>query len=435
LKSLLRSIPVLVLALCAAASASTVTGTVTNGTTGKPAAGDRVLLIKLAQGMQEAGHTKTDANGHFKLDVPEDGMPHLLRVFHQDVTYHKMVPPGTTSADVAVYDAGKKIAGVGVTADVMRFQAQNSELQGIRLFAVDNQSSPPRTQMGEKNFEFYLPDGAVVDDGMAMTEGGQPLKSMPTLEAQKNRYEFDFPLRPGTTQFQVVFHLPYNGQATIFPKALYPARHFVVMLAKTMQFTPGPGTAFRSMKDPQQPESVVQVASNTKLGQPLSFSISGTGTIADAQQQSNNDQASAQTAGNQADGGAEAAGGTSPDSRPGGGLGPPIDAPGPLQNYWPYILGAFAVLLAGGAVYTMKHPQHAAVLDSGAVATPEARSTARPPSVGRSGLLLDALKEELFELEMEHKQGRISQQEYESARAALDQTLERALKRQAAKAT
>jgi len=41
-------------------------------------------------------------------------------------------------------------------------------------------------------------------------------------------------------------------------------------------------------------------------------------------------------------------------------------------------------------------------------------------------MLLEGLKEELFQLEVEHKQGRISQQEYESAKAALDQTLQRA---------
>ena len=53
----------------------------------------------------------------------------------------------------------------------------------------------------------------------------------------------------------------------------------------------------------------------------------------------------------------------------------------------------------------------------------------RRPAAGRSGLLLEALKEELFQLEVEHKQGSISQPEYERARAALDQTLERAIKR------
>jgi hypothetical protein len=48
-------------------------------------------------------------------------------------------------------------------------------------------------------------------------------------------------------------------------------------------------------------------------------------------------------------------------------------------------------------------------------------------------VLLSALKEELFELEVEHKQGRISQEEYDRTKAALDQTLERALKRENAK--
>jgi hypothetical protein len=52
-----------------------------------------------------------------------------------------------------------------------------------------------------------------------------------------------------------------------------------------------------------------------------------------------------------------------------------------------------------------------------------------------SSMLLEGLKEELFQLEVEHKQGHISQQEYESAKAALDQTLQRALKREAAKQT
>jgi len=49
-------------------------------------------------------------------------------------------------------------------------------------------------------------------------------------------------------------------------------------------------------------------------------------------------------------------------------------------------------------------------------------------------MLLEALKEEIFQLEVEHKQGVISQVEYESAKSALDHTLQRALKREAQKA-
>ncbi|HYA18073.1 MAG TPA: hypothetical protein VEF06_11435, partial [Bryobacteraceae bacterium] len=55
------------------------------------------------------------------------------------------------------------------------------------------------------------------------------------------------------------------------------------------------------------------------------------------------------------------------------------------------------------------------------------------PQSSTSSMLLEGLKEELFQLEVEHKQGRISQQEYEKTKAALDQTLQRALKRATAK--
>src|SRR5437660_11455078 len=97
----------------------------------------------------------------------------------------------------------------------MRFQAQGNELQGIRLFAVDNHSDPPRTQMNDQNFEFYLPDGAEVDQSMGMTAGGQPINSAPVRERETNRYAFAFPWRPRETQFRVASHTPSSGPLTI----------------------------------------------------------------------------------------------------------------------------------------------------------------------------------------------------------------------------
>ncbi len=241
------------IALCAllllsSASAQTLSGTLKNGTTNKPAGGDDVVLIKLGEGMEEAARTKADAGGHFSFKLPDAG-PHLIRAIHQGVTYHRMAPPGTDSVELQVFDVSKKIEGISVTADVMRFQAQGNQLQGTRLFAVNNTSDPPRTQMNDQNFEFYLPEGARIADASAETAGGQPINSAPVPQKDKNRYAFIFPLRPGQTLFQVGFELPYSGEASIDPKALYPAQHFVVMLPKTMQFSAGPG---RIRKNPVQ---------------------------------------------------------------------------------------------------------------------------------------------------------------------------------------
>ena len=57
-----------------------------------------------------------------------------------------------------------------------------------------------------------------------------------------------------------------------------------------------------------------------------------------------------------------------------------------------------------------------------------APTAARPRSV-----LITGVKEELFQIEVERKRGQISQAEFERVKAALDQTLDRALKREAHK--
>src|SRR5277367_1369103 len=100
LPSFLRRVVVaaaLTAALSGFAFADSITGVVTNKTTNKPAAGDDVVLIRLQQGMQEAARTKTDAKGHFSLDVPanESQAIHLVRVTHDKANYFRPAPPGT----------------------------------------------------------------------------------------------------------------------------------------------------------------------------------------------------------------------------------------------------------------------------------------------------------------------------------------------------
>lgn len=379
--------------------------------------------------MEEAGRTKTDARGKFHFDLKDSGGPHLIRAIHQEVTYHKMAPPGTTAVEMQVFDVAKKVDGISVTADVMRFQSEGSQLQGIRLFAVDNKSAPQRTQMNDQNFEFRMPEGSQIDQAMARTAGGQPINATAVPQSEKNRFAFIFPLRPGQTEFQISFHLPYSGKLKIDPKLLYPAEHFVVMLPKSMQFAPATASSFESMADPQTPDGVVQVASRAQPGQDVSFTVSGTGRLQD------DSQAAAGQAGG-APGGASG-GGAMPqgrDARPGGGLGPPIDAPDPLQKYRWYILGGFCLVLAAGAVWvgmrqSLAVPTASSTSYDAALSATPPLPPARPASAPQSSLM-DVLKEELFQLEIDRKQGKVSQPEYEKHKAALDHTLDRALQRQ-----
>ena len=225
-----------------------------------------------------------------------------------------------------------------------RYQTDGKQLQGITLYAIRNQSQPPRTLADDKRtFEIVLPDGAEVESAQAKGPGGQPIAVELSPASQKNHYAFNYPLRPGETQFQVSYHMPYSGEASISPKPLADVQHFVVMTPKGMTFTPKDPQQFQSM--PDETGAGIMVVTNVKPGQDLSFRIAGAGIFqAEGQQR--------------AQGGGEAAGGAvggpqaaANDNRPGGGLGAPVDAPDPLHEYRAIILGAFALVLVMGGAY------------------------------------------------------------------------------------
>jgi hypothetical protein len=319
-----------------------------------------------------------------------------------------MAPPGTNSVDVSVYDVGQKVEGVHAIAELMFLQAAQGTLNITRIFSVSNNSKPARTQMNDANFEFYVPETAQIDEASAQTAGGQPLNLSPTPQAQKGRYAFVFPLRPGDTQFQVTYHLPYSGKTTIDPRLIYPLQHFVAIIPRAMQFSPRQPGIYEAKQPPSQPDAIAQLADNPQPGQKLAFDISGNGLLRNEEEQAS---------------GGEASSGAAADARPGGGIGAPIDAPDPLDNYRYYILGGFGIVLVAGAIYTVNRSRSSHV-------SPQLEgTTASSPAQVASGGLLQGLKDELFQLEIERQQGQISEEEYLKAKTALDHTLARAIKR------
>lgn len=424
----------MLLALTAAASALTITGTVKNATTGKPSPGDTVELLALQQAMTVLATTKTDATGSFSFNVDDASSPHLVRVTHEGVSYFPAggpLQPGATSTSIEVYDAGNKVPDVATNVDVVRLQSDGSNLQVMELIAIKNGSNPPRTLKGEKTYEFYLPEKAEIDQVLVQAPGGMAVNTSAASEGS-GKYAFNYALKPGETRFEVAYHMPYAGQASFAPKMSGDVQHFVVMMPKSMTFEAKSGAKFSPMDDQN---SNVQVATNVTAGTNLAFQISGTGMLQDDQQQASGGQEQSQQGGSAQGGEAMA------QNRPGGGLGPPTDAPDPLHNYrWP-ILGGLGIILACGAVFVVSRSNQqvgeksAAPVKTAVVvkpATPSAAPVAAasstvPPDKG--SMLLEGLKEELFQLEIEKQQGRISENEYQSAKAALDQTLKRALAR------
>ncbi len=388
-----------------------LTGTATNGTTNKPAAGDSVVLLKPGQSMEEVSRSKVDSSGKFTIMVPEDGMPvHAIRVNHQGVDFVKPVRAGETSVQITVYDAEPILDGIKVTNQSEIYTAaDSSSLSGVEFFVINNTSTPPKAQPA---FQFYLPDGAKLVDGQAISGELMPVRRTPVPLDEKNKYEFRYPLRPGVTQFEVRFTIPYGGTINLNSKVASNVEKFYVVTPKTIKFNGG-GSGFHAEEWPVEPGLAVDsnVIDQPAAGKQVAYELSGTGNFPDAP---------AQTASNNGRGG----GGAQENNRPGGGMGIPNASPIPLDSSKLGFLGALVGFLAvGGAIVFFMNRQPVAVPAGAAMAMGRAQQQ------NHSAALLDALKEEMFQLESERVKNKISQQDYEKAKAALDNTLQRAMKR------
>ncbi len=403
-----------VLMLSISGFAASITGTVSNKTRNKPAAGDDVVLVKLAATMEEEARTKTDARGRFtfELKANDGNAPHLVRVNHEGVNYFHPAPPGTDSVDIDVYDSAREVAGITGLADVTRVQADNGQMNVTEMWVLKNQSKPPRTRMSDRTFEITLPQNAVIDSSAAAGPGGMPVSSPPTPTGEKGNYKFIFPVRPGETRFQVAYHLPYSGSFAFTQQPKVAMEDVVVLLPKSMEFQSS-GTEFQASNDEKGMN--IYVARNVAAGQKLAYSVSGTGEIPREAQENEDQNASANPG--------------APDNRPGGGLGAPIDAPDPLHKYRWWLLGGLAAALAAGAFYIMQQRPAAAPASIPAAARKDGSVPARQSAPLYGGSLVEALKEELFQLESDRLQGHISPAEYEQARSALDLIIKRALAR------
>jgi hypothetical protein len=415
------------------AFADSITGIATNKTTNKPAAGDDVVLIRLAQGMQEAARTKTDAKGRFTLEIPDgDTGMHLVRVTHDKANYFRPAPPGTQSVEVEVFNAATKVKGVSSEADVMRIQTDESgkALRVIENFFVKNESNPPLTQFSDRPFEFYLPEGAVVEGSAALAPGGMPVQASPTPLGEPNHYAFIFPIRPGETRFQLSYRLPYSGSLKFAPRLMMPTDTVAIMMPKSMAFKPGPSSPYAPVTE--ETTAQTYVARNAQPSQALDFTVSGTGQMP-------RDTGAAAAGGDAASNAAAPSGAASSaasDTRPGGGLGTPLDPEGtndPWAKYKWWILGGLGLAMAVGAGMMLKGGPAQAVAASGAGAfapAPVGRGATGTGAVGTGpDSLLAAMKEELFALETDKLQGRLSESEYVEHKAALEVVLRRALSR------
>jgi hypothetical protein len=437
--------------------AGTVTGTVTNKTTGRPSAGDSVVLVDVQAGMADAATATTDAKGQYSLQSPGPGGAFLVRVNHQGATYFIGAPQSGTGGDVTVYDVAAKVDGVAIDADMLLVEGAGGMLRVQERYLVRNTSLPPKAQFSDKTFEVVLPPDAELDGASATRPGGLGTNTRLVPLGQKGHYSFNVPIQPDQGQketlFEVQYHISYSGKYTFKPQLGMPADNLVVYVPKSMTFSGAQGAEFQSVQD--DPRVLTNIAKNVHPGQTIAFTIAGEGQMPpDAQQRSGMNPQAAMGMG--APGTSDTA---TPAGAPGGGIGNPIGTPDPLTKYKWWILGGLTLLLAAAAIYLLRSrggspspvPSYTSVPDlegrplpavprSIAPVTsfspppkapePVTHSPVYSPSVSSSkAALLGILKEELFAIESEKVSGTLSPEEYAEIKAGLEAVLKRALKK------
>jgi len=405
-------------AAVAGTSAGTVTGTVRNGTTGKPAAGVEMILIQLQGGMQPIANTKTDAEGHYRFDNPNIGAaPMLLRAVYRGVLYHEPLTPGKTTVDVQVFEPTDKAGSFAVTAHAIILQPKGSDLVVGEEYNIENKTQPPVAYYrSDGSFIFSLPEGAKLSDVSAVSASGMPVIQSP-IDKEKNQKAISYAFRPGDSGVRVAYQVPYaDNQTKLTFVSPYPAGRLAVFAPPTVQVS-GDGLASAGQEQGFNVYMREAVAANT----PLQVSISGTAPPPPEDGAANGalgDNSQNPSVNSRADSGAEAP------------TASVTALPARLDSLKWVLVSGFAAIFALGLVYLWRRPDVAAA----GVGTIEPAPSMRPEKFAAANAAvagvnrevrgsLDELKDNLFRLELRRQAGTISEEDYIREHARIETLL------------
>jgi hypothetical protein len=211
-------------AACLAGAAFAVDGTVINRSTGKPANDATVTLYKLGQAGPEAVESvHTDAQGKFVIKQNADAGPHNLQTTYEGVTYPHMLRPGspTTGLTLTVYSASKQPGAAKVANHFLILQPSQSQMIVSEVFLYRNDGTTAYNDPDNGTLKFFLPPaakGAV--KVQAKGPNGMPLDQLAQKTAKPDVYKVDFPIKPGETQFEVSYAVPYSSPSRFGSKDL-----------------------------------------------------------------------------------------------------------------------------------------------------------------------------------------------------------------------
>lgn len=184
-------------------------------------------VIGLGGGMSVLKSAVTDAAGKFRIDgLPANG-PMLIRAGYKEVDYYRPVSldaSGAAHMEIEVYEPTSSTQGIRLGSVQIAFKLSGDSLLSRESYTFFNETKPPRSFVRKDGtFHFSKAPGITEPPSMDVTGPGavMPVNQSPLESADGKSYYSLYPLRPGSTAFEIGEALPYQNHSYTYRKKFY----------------------------------------------------------------------------------------------------------------------------------------------------------------------------------------------------------------------
>ncbi len=191
---------------------ATITGVIHMGTPGAELGPVEITVIAPSMGMKEVAAT-TATGGRFQLTGVQAKAPFfLVRAEYEGVTYNQplRLTGAPASVEITVYDVSDRLDGV----EVSERRLLRTDGKVFRVDELIQVTNPGKRALYKEGglFPIFLPKGRTGETGITIRAQGQPVQREPVATGDPELFTVDYPIRPGVTQINVHYSLPYPGK-------------------------------------------------------------------------------------------------------------------------------------------------------------------------------------------------------------------------------
>jgi hypothetical protein len=216
------------------AAQSQIGGQVINGTTGRTVSNQVVQLLVGGAGMREVATSKSDGEGRFVLALrsSDTGPFYLIQTVFQGVNYRARAAERDPTR-LTVYEATETAPDLRIRSARIVVEASGAQAQVQEFFAVENNSSPPRTFANSGGtFRFRLGKDAGEPSAAVLGQMNVPIPVAIQDGSAPGELLINHALQPGLTVVMVSYAADYgSGSLEVESRVDYPIGRAELLVA------------------------------------------------------------------------------------------------------------------------------------------------------------------------------------------------------------